>query len=113
DSANSAAGPRCVTESALGGRESVRVDVSPHEPLSVCDGDRLCAAVDAELCEQSLDVGRDSRRADNELEGDLALVSALREQSEYLPLSQRQRRERGIAVFARRFATVIVAVTGP
>lgn len=88
-------------------------DISLHEPLSVRDGDRLCAAVDAELTEHPLDVRRDGLRADDELDGDLALVSPSREQGEYLPLSQRQRGERGVAVLARLVLTVGVAVVAP
>jgi hypothetical protein len=91
----------------------VCVDISLEEPLSVRDGDRVGAAVNAELREHPLDVCRDGLRADDELEGDLALISALREEGEYLPFSQRQRRERGVSVFCRLVVTVSMAVLAP
>src|SRR5437867_6321723 len=92
-----------------GGYKGVRGDFFLHEPLSVCDGDRRCAAVDAELREHPLDVRCDGLRADDELEGDLALISTSREKSEDLPLSHGQRGERRAAVFARLLVTVAVA----
>jgi hypothetical protein len=40
------------------------VDIFIHEPLPIRDCDRLCAAVDAELGEQALDVRPHRLRAD-------------------------------------------------
>ena len=54
------------------------------------DGHGLGPAVNAELAEDVLDVGRDRAGADHELSGDLRLPQALRQKSQHFSFSPRQ-----------------------
>ena len=56
----------------------------------MCDGDRVGAAVDAELGQDALDVTADSLRADDEGSRDLGLVGPLCEKPQDFALAQRQ-----------------------
>ena len=62
---------------------NVRLD----ETVAVGDGDRLGAAVHAELGQDVLDVRRHGLRAEEELDGDAPLVEPVRQQPEDVALA--------------------------
>src|SRR5215475_14469105 len=86
-------------ESRLGDRflaQGVRDDVVPDESVAVGRCDRLGSAVDAELGEEMLDVGRDGLWADHERRRDLLLRLSLAQDDQDLALPRAEADSRAL-----------------